>query len=329
MRKFRNLCLLVLLSLSLFIAAGCKKKVDFTIGIIQIVSHDALNAARDGFVEELEKAGLKDGENIEILYRNPEGIPDTLNAMSIDLVRKCDLILAIATDTAVAVKAAAEAEGVNIPILFTAVTDPVDAKLVASKEQPGGNVTGTSDMNPVNEQVALIKEMLPSIKKMGIIYTVSETNSKVQSDMAKAKAEEAGIEVVVSTVTGVTDISPVANQLINSGIEALYVPTDNNLANNIVVLTDVTNDAKLPVICGEENQVLNGGTITLSISYKKLGAQTGVMAKSILLDKVAPASIPVGTQSLEECVLVVNQETLTTIGFTLPESIQNRLGSND
>jgi putative ABC transport system substrate-binding protein len=239
------------------------------------------------------------------------------------------LILAIATDTAVAVKAAAEAEGVNIPILFTAVTDPVDAKLVASKEQPGGNVTGTSDMNPVNEQVALIKEMLPSIKKMGIIYTVSETNSKVQSDMAKAKAEEAGIEVVVSTVTGVTDISPVANQLINSGIEALYVPTDNNMSKNLAILIEKTNDAKIPVICGEENQVKNGGTIALSVIYKKLGAQTGAMAKSILLDKVSPSNIPVGTQSPEECILVVNQEALTTIGLTLVDSMKNRLGSND
>jgi putative ABC transport system substrate-binding protein len=329
MKKFRNLCLLAVLSLSLFIVAGCEKKFDFTIGIIQIASHDALDAAKEGFVEELAKAGLKDGENIEIIYRNPEGIPDTLNAMSIELVRKCDLILAIATDTAVAVKAAAEAENINIPILFTAVTDPVGEELVASKEQPGGNVTGTSDMNPVNEQVALIKEMLPEIKKMGIIYTVSESNSKVQSDLAKAKAEEAGIEVVVSTVTGVNDISAVVNQLIQSGIEALYVPTDNNLANNISVLTQVTNEAKLPVICGEENQVINGGTITLSLSYKKLGAQTAAMAKSILLDKVSPSSIPVGTQSLEECVLVVNQETLTTIGLTLPESIQNRLGTMD
>lgn len=327
MKKIRSLCLGVLVLLLGIGLAGCKKDYEYTIGILQLATHNALDSAREGFIEELARHGLVKDDNVKIVYYNPEGRAEDLNVMSVNIVRECDLVLAIATDAAVAVQAAAKTEGKDIPILFTAVTDPVAAELVASLENPGGNITGTSDINPVKEQVELVKELLPEIKKVGIIYTVKEKNSQVQATIAQGAAEEAGLTALVRTVEEINDISQVVNKLISDGIEALYIPTDNNLAKNLSIVTQITNEAGIPVINAEEGQVLNGGTITLSINYRKLGVQTGAMAAKILLEGASPATMSVKVQGEEDWSVVVNEEVLAIIGLELPQSIKDRLGN--
>lgn len=327
MKKVKSVFLGLLVLLVGFMMVGCKN-YDYTVGILQIVTHSALNDAREGFLEELARHGLEDGKNMKVIYHNPEGNLDDLKVMAADLVRKCDLVLGIATPAAVALQAAAKTEGKNIPILFTAVTDPVGEKLVESSANPGGNITGTSDMNPVTEQVELIKELLPEMTTLGIIYTVSERNSQVQAEMAEEAAQTLGLNVKVRTVEGITDISQVVQQLISDGMDALYVPTDNNLAKNLSIVTQITNEAKIPILASEEGQLENGGAITYSISYKELGAQTGAMAIKILLEGKAPSTLPVETQGPDKMRVVVNEEVLNLLEIELPQSIRDRLGSN-
>lgn len=299
------------------------KDETINIGILQIATHGALDLTREGFVDALNEAGFEDGKNVNITVMNPEGDSANLQLMAKNLVRKNDLVLAIATDAAKAVKTASENEGRRIPILFTAVTDPVDAKLVDSIENVGGRVTGTSDINPVKDQIALIKQMNKDIKKLGVLYTINETNSKVQADMAKAQAKEEGLEVIEGTVTGVSDINVVTRNLISKGAEVLYVPTDNNLAKNIGMVSQIANEEKIPVICGEIDTVKNGGLITFGLDYKELGKMTGEMAVEIINGKQAK-DLPVQSLPASRCKLFINMDSLNAISLDMPKEILDK-----
>jgi putative ABC transport system substrate-binding protein len=181
------------------------------IGILQLVEHPALDAAYQGFVDALTEAGYTDGVNIEIDYQNAQADQSNLMTISERFVKnKVDLILAIATPAAQAVASATT----DIPILFTAVTDPVTARLVESNEVPGLNVTGTTDAGPIDKQIALLLEMFPEFKKLGIIYNSSEINSEVQAKQAEELAAELGISVEFGTITSVNDIEQVAISMI-------------------------------------------------------------------------------------------------------------------
>ena len=334
MKVFKKFCFVFLMLLA-FLFAGCSmgeddgthKAIDkdktIKIGILQIATHGALDESRKGFIKSLEEAGFKDGENIKITIMNPEGDSANLQLMAKDIVRKNDLVLAIATDAAKAVKTACENEGRKIPVLFTAVTDAVDAKLVKDNNNVGGRVTGTSDINPVKEQIALVKQMSKDIKTLGILYTINETNSKVQANMAKAQAEADGLNVKEGTVTGATDIVQVTRNLISSGAEVLYVPTDNNLAKNIGIVAQIANEEKIPVICGEINPVKEGGLITYGINYFELGKITGEMAVKIINGAQAK-DLPVLGLPASKCDLAINMDTLRTIGFDMPKEILDK-----
>ena len=195
--KRKNL-LLATACLSLVSLTSCGGKTK--IGILQPVEHSALSAARLGFIEGLKEKGFEDGKNITIYYQNANDEPANQTQYAKSLTAKCDITLGIGTGSSQALQAAHVNSGSTKPILFTAVTDPVDAKLVASNDAPGGFITGTSDMNPVEAQIDLIKTCLPDVDKIGIIYTQSETNSKVQANLAKAEAEKYGISVVIETL---------------------------------------------------------------------------------------------------------------------------------
>ena len=295
------------------------------VGILQYVTHGALDQATEGFEAGLKEAGLIDGTNIKLTFQNPESDESSLSAMAKTMVRDNDLVLAVATPAATALQAAAKAQNSDCKILFTAVTDAVSAGLVSSNAAPGGNITGTSDMNPVAEQIDLIKEMLPSIAKVGIIYTISETNSEVQAKLAKAQAEKIGLSTIVSTISDATEITSVARKLISDGAEVIYVPTDNILASNMPALTQVAYESKIAVVCGEPNMVTVGGTISLGIDYFALGKQTATMAADIIKNGKSTATMAVQTQSLADCSLAVNEDALSKIGLTLPDSIKSRL----
>mgnify|MGYP001023977008 CR=1 FL=1 len=288
------------------------------IGILQLVEHPALDAAYQGFVDALTEAGYTDGVNIEIDYQNAQADQSNLMTISERFVKnKVDLILAIATPAAQAVASATT----DIPILFTAVTDPVTARLVESNEVPGLNVTGTTDAGPIDKQIALLLEMFPEFKKLGIIYNSSEINSEVQAKQAEELAAELGISVEFGTITSVNDIEQVAISMAGK-IDGFYAPTDNTIASAMPNLVKVAEEKKLPIIGSEPGMVEGGALATVGIDYYKLGFQTGKMAERILKGESIPAEMAV--EALTDVDVVLNQDTAKAIGFEFPQSVRDR-----
>ncbi|MDD4212529.1 MAG: ABC transporter substrate-binding protein [Bacilli bacterium] len=327
MKSIRKSLLLIVVLLLSFVVVGCKKDVEeedpIKIGILQYVTHDALDAARLGFIEVLEEEGFVDGDNIVIEVLNPQTDATLMQQQAAKLVRESDLILAIATSAAQAVVTEAEGQGKDTPILFTAVTDPVDAGLVASMANPGGNVTGTSDMNPVADQVELLKQIKPTATKIGVLYTASEPNSEIQAEIAQTAATALGLAVETRTITSLNDItSAVTNLITAAGVDAIYIPTDNLLASSMGALEELIKEYatyKVFLICGETAQVRNGGSITFGLSYFNLGRDTGAMAVRIL-NGTAPKDIPSTTVQTFE--LVINKAQLEDdLGLTIPTTL--------
>ena len=280
----------------------------YKIGITQIVAHPSLDAARAGFKQALADAG------VAATYDEQNANGDQATATSIAAKFKdagLDLVLAIATPTA---QASAQAI-TGAPILFTAVTDPVAAKLVASNDAPGGNVTGTTDMNPVAEQIALIKKLKPAAKSVGIIYSSGEVNSEVQVKLARAAAAAEGLTVVEKTVTATAEVQQAASSIT---ADALYVPTDNNVVSGLASVVGVAESKKIPLVVGEGDSVKNGGVITYGIDYTKLGYQTGQMAVKVLAG-ANPATMPVESQ--KDLRLYVNKAAAQRMGVTIPADL--------
>ena len=283
------------------------------IGIIQLAEHPALDAAYEGFVDALKDAGYEDGKNIELDFNNAQGDTSNCETIANKLVNnKSDLILAIATPAA----QAAAAKTTDIPIIATAVTDFEIAGLVNSKDAPGTNVSGSSDMNPVEEQISLLQEILPDAKKIGIMYCSSEDNSIVQADMAKAVCDEKGLAYEAYTVSDSSMIQSVAESMIGK-VDAVYIPTDNLLAEAMATVTMVTNANNLPCIVGEENMVVNGGLATYGIDYYPLGRIAGEMAVDILKNGTDISTMPVQYISAEDCTLAVNSDAAAELGVSL------------
>ncbi len=316
----------MILSVGLLVGCGSDKKMDgnndkksYKVGIVQLVEHPALDAANKGFVEGLASQGFKVGENLEIDKQNAQGDQSNLNTIAQRFVtNKVDLIGAIATPAAQTVANATK----TIPVVGMAITDYKAAKLVSSNEKPGGNITGTSDNIPTEQQVDLMLEIMPTLKVVGVIYSSSEVNSQVQVAAFKKYAESKGLKVVESTVSNVNDISQVATNLVGSGVQAIYVPTDNVLASAMPSLLKVTNEAKIPVFPSEEAMIKAGGIAMYSVDYYKLGYQAGIMAAHILKGE-KPADMPIETQ--KDLKLVVNKEAAAAMGITIPESILSKV----
>ncbi len=323
MKKLKKLLVLVVVVLFGLSLASCGNSGLTKVGILKYVSAAALDEAEAGIIKALADAGYVDGENIEIIRQNPEANASTLTNAVISLVNECDIIFAIATPAAQAVKAEIENQGKETPLIFTAVTDPVSAGLVESVENKTGFVTGTNDMNPVADQVALIKDVNANVKKMGIVYSSNEVNSKIQSDLAVAKAKELGIETFIQTINSVNDITNAVNALISDGIEAIYLPTDNVIASAVSAVTNITDDHGIITICGEEGMTKDGGLLSFSINYKALGIITGEMGVRILKGEAKPNEIPVGGLAAEDLSLVVNKKAAAAANITLPESLLN------
>ena len=289
------------------------------IGIIQPMEHESLDAAREGFVQALADHGYTDGDTIVLDYQNAQGDSSALLTISPRFVGDdCDLVLAIGTGAAQSIASQTS----EIPVLITAVTDPVDAGLVQSSEAPGTNVTGTNDMNPIREQLELIPEILPDAQTVGLLYTSSEDNSILQIEEAKAILEEMNLDYVEQTVTGSNDVQQ-AVQSIVTRCDAIYIPTDNTFASAMPLVGSVVMESGTPVICGATGMVEAGGLITLGLNYYNLGYQTGEMAAQVL-EGADPASMPV--QSQNQYDYVVNEEMLSALGMELPQSLLEKMG---
>lgn len=303
---------------------GCKEKSagadssaakKIKVGVIQLIEHPALDQAYKGFVDGLAADGYVDGENITIDYQNAQGEQANCVTIANKLINdKDDLIFAIATPAAQAVANLTK----EIPILISAVTDPATANLVQSNEHPGTNVSGTSDLTPVAAQIKLLKKIVPDAKKVGLMYCSSEANSIFQIDLAKRACQDEDLEFIEGSVSASNEIQQVTQGLIGK-VDAIYVPTDNMLAAGMANVAMVANNAKIPVICGEEGMVASGGLATYGINYYELGKQTAKQAVAILRDGKNPADMPI--EYNEKCTLSVNHNTEAAIGVKVPEEL--------
>ncbi|MEQ9809819.1 ABC transporter substrate-binding protein [Streptococcus jiangjianxini] len=250
------------------------------VGILQYVEHESLTAARKGFEKGLAKAGYKEGKNITISYENAQGDQANLQSISEKLVSDNDLVLGIATPAAQSLVATSS----DTPILFTAVTDPVSAKLVKSMKDPAGMATGTSDMSPIDKQVQLVKEVLPDAKKVGIMYTTSERNSEVQVKQAEKLFKKAGIKVISKGISSTNDVQDTAKSLMKD-VDVIFVPTDNTIASAITLLSDLSKETKVPVVGGSADMVEGGVLFSYGPDYEKLGEQTAKLAVKVIEGK--------------------------------------------
>lgn len=294
---------------------GTTSNGEYKVGVVQLVEHPALDAANKGFVDALKEKGLAD--KITFDQQNAQADQSNLNSIAQRFVSdKKDLVLAIATPAAQTMANASH----DMPIMGTAITDYVTAKLVQSNEHPGGNVTGTSDMTPVEKEVDLIIALVPNVKRIGAIYTSSEINSQLQVEKMKAYAATKGITVVEATVSNVNDIQQAATNLVNQDVQAIYTPTDNVLASAMANLAQITDAAKIPVFAADEGMTMTGGVATYSVDYYKLGYQTGLMAAKVLSGEAKVSDMAIETQ--KDIKLTVNEERAKKLGITIPDALR-------
>ena len=293
--------------------AGCSKKSDgkLAIGVIQLVEHNALDANYQGFVDGLKEAGYVDGENITIDYQNAQGEQANCTTIADKFVSdKKDMIFAIATPAAQAIAAKTE----TIPVLISSVTDPKSAGLVDSNEKPGHNITGTSDLTPCAAQIDLIKQIVPSAKKVGMLFCSAEDNSRFQINLAEAECKKIGLDYEEFTVSNQNEVMTVVQSMVGK-VDAIYAPTDNMIAATMGVVSEVATSAKIPVICGEDGMVQSGGLATYGLNYYELGKQTAAMAVEIIKNGTKPGDMPI--QYLTVCDFSYNPETASLIGVDL------------
>jgi putative ABC transport system substrate-binding protein len=285
-----------------------------TVGILQLVEHGSLDAAYEGFKEGLAEGGYTEGENLTLEYQNAQNSQDNLKSMSEKLVKNSpDLLLGIATPAAVSLAN----ETTDIPIIVTAVTDLVEAKLADSNDAPGRNITGTSDMVPIDKQIQLLLSIVPDAKTIGIMYNAGEANSKIQADLAEQALKDAGVTVKVLTANTTNDVQQVTTSLAKD-VDGIYVPTDNTFASAAAVVGEVAKETKTPIVAGSVDQVEDGALATFGIDYKSLGKQTGELAAKILDGDAEPATTAVETANKLE--LVINEEMASALGID-PDSI--------
>lgn len=296
----RLLCaaLVAVCALGTMLTTGCGgKKADYKIGVLQVATHTALDAAREGFTETLNKWAADNGKTIDFDLQNAQGDSNNEKTMASNLVAgKCDLLLGIATSSARALSTATT----KIPVLFTAVTDPVIGNI------SGENVTGTSDMAPIARQIDLIGKIVPNLTKIGFLYCGGEENSQKQVQLAKTRCAEIGLATQDFTVTATSDIQQVVES-IGSDIQAVFIPTDNLLAANMRLACDILTPKGIPVIAGEDGMCEDDEALaTLSIDYKKLGVQTAEIAIRILSGE-KPSAIPFEYYN-QDATFVINEK---------------------
>lgn len=282
MKKLITILLCIVMCVTTLSVLTACSTADYTIGIAQFGNFEALNNATEGFKDTLTQWATEQGKTIAFDQNNANGEQNNVSTIINTLkAKRPNLIFANATPCAV--QAANAFKNSGIDMLYTSVTDPKAEGLTAID-----NVYGTSDINPVEQQIQLIKEMLPQADKIAILYCSSETNSKIQADMAKQTAQQIGIEVVEITVAESNAITTTLNTRLTDDIDAVYIPTDNMISNNIGTVADICNTKNIPTVVGEIGMVTGGGTATFSIDYYQLGVQTAEIAIKLLQGETVP-----------------------------------------
>jgi len=290
MKNFKRAAILALVTvmvLSMAACGGSKADAKYKVGIIQQLEHQALDAATEGFKQGMIDA-LGEG-NVTFDFQNAQNDANNCTTIVTKFVTdKVDLIMANATTALQAAAAATD----SIPVVGTSITDYMSAGVIDSNDKPGRNVTGASDLAPIDQQIALLQEVCPDAKTVGVVYCSSEPNSAFQAEQAQKYLTEAGLAYEVFTFSDSNDMQGVLTNAVTK-IDAIYIPTDNTAAENMEMVKNITVPAGIPVICGEENMCSIGGLATLSISYYSMGYSAGQMAAEILKDGKKPADMPI------------------------------------
>ena len=289
--------------------AAADGEKSYKIGVLQLTQHAALDAANEGFVAALDASGI----NYTIDQQNANNDQSACSTIASKLVGdNDDLIYVIATPAAQAVAAATT----EIPIVGCAITDYAASGLVADNEKPGGNLTGTSDMNPVDDQIAMLQKVLPEAKHVGMLYCTAESNSLLQIEMAEAACDKAGLTHERFTVSSSNEVQSVVESMIGK-VDAGYSPTDNTIAAAAAQVGQICKEGKLPFVTGEENMCMGMGICTLSIDYTELGKMAGEMAVKILTEGADPADMAIKTESGDQLKVVKNEEMAEALGIDL------------
>jgi putative ABC transport system substrate-binding protein len=314
----RRTALAALLATSAMGLAGAGSAAETrTVAVTAIVEHPALDAARDGIKAALKDAGFEEGKNLRFLYESAQGNPATAAQIARKYVgERPDVIVPISTPSAQAVVGATK----DIPVVFTAVTDPLSAKLVPSLEQPGGNVTGMSDLSPIGKHLDLIKEITPDVKTIGTIYNPGEANSLVLIELLKKEAVARSLTVKEAAAPKSADVLQAAQSLVGS-VDAIYVPTDNTVVTAFEAIVKIGRQNKLPVYAGDTDSVPRGAVAALGFNYFDVGRQTGKIVARVLNGE-KPGAIPV--QGVEITELFVNPAAAEAMGVKIPEPVVAR-----
>lgn len=306
---------LALLAGTAAFAQQAQQKV--TVAVTAIVEHPALDAARDGVKKALEEAGYKDGANLSFRYESAQGQPATAAQIAQKFAgENPNVIVAIATPSAQAMVTATQ----TIPVVFTAVTDPVAAQIVKDLKAPGGNVTGISDFSPLEAQFDLIKELVPAAKKIGVVFNPGEANSVALLNAVKALAPARNLQIVEASAGRTADVSAAAQSLVGK-VDALYLPTDNTIISALGTVLAVGTDNKLPVFTGDTESVQKGSVASIGFDYFQVGLETGAVVVRILKGE-KPGAIPVSNASGSN--LVINAKAAAAMGVTVPPAVLAR-----
>lgn len=323
LKTILTLTLCTVMAIAALMLAGCQKSEEVSgknklkIGVTQIVLHDSLDMCRQGAIDKLAELGYVEGENLEINFQDAQGDPAVGSTIAQQFVAdKVDLILAIATPSAQAAYAAAMEK--NIPVVFSAVTDPVAAQLAAQDGSALDNITGTSDQMPMPEAFDLIKTLVPDAVKVGILHNTSEVNSDVQLAQAQEIAAAKGMEVINIGITSTNEIASALDVLLPQ-VDVMLNLTDNMVVSAIALEVEKCLAAGVPLFGSEETQVMNGAFASAGVDYYNLGLQTGaIMAK--ILDGTPAKDIPYET--LKDCIITINTEVAEAFGITIPDGIE-------
>lgn len=315
--------ILLVLAMVMMMLSGCGSKNAesgdemFKVGIIQLMEHPSLDTIRESIIEGLEDEGYVEGKNLKIEYQNGQNDMSTMKNIAQTFVGdECDVIVAIATPAA----QAALSETTEIPIVFAAITDPVGAGLVDSLDNPGGNVTGTSDEVSAEMIMNLAKDITPDFKTIGVLYNIGEDNSVSVVAQLKEYAGENGYKVIESTVTNTGEVQQAAQYLADK-VDIVFSPIDNTVASSMAVATETFNNAGIPFYVSADSMVNDGGLATCGIDYTVLGRETAAMIADIL-EGADPAAIAV--RKMSEMSVYVNKETAKALNIEIPQAILDK-----
>ena len=327
MKKLLSMILVVAMTATMLIGCGSSSEESsedasgemINIGVIQYMQHGSLDDNYEGFVDGLAEAGYVEGENLTINFQNASGeVGNCQQICGVFENSDTDLVFAISTPAAQA--AVNQFQDTDIPVLFSSVTDAVGAGLVDSNEAPGKNVTGTLDMPVIADQIAIIKDILPDVENLAILYTSSEANSEIQANEAAEAAEALGMNVTILTSSSSNDI-PQVIQTAAGTADAIYIPSDNAFASAMATVNKTAVDNQIPVFCAVEAMIQEGGIATTAIDYYELGKQTAAQAVRVLNGEAA-SEIAVETQ--KECALVVNKTFAESVGVEVPAEVLDK-----